>query len=79
MLRLSSCGSEDQKMDLARSRSAWEKYFLSSGLKCVFIDEFLEHINHKRGFSKSSLSAESLAALYMRGGVISAFWFMFMI
>lgn len=79
MLRLSSCGPEGQEMDLAGARSAWEKCFLSSGLKCIFFDEFSGHINCKRGFSRSSRSGEFLAGLFMRGGVIPAFWFMFVI
>ena len=40
----------------------------------VYYDEFLGHINHKRDFSRSILSPESQAALYMTSGVMSASW-----
>lgn len=66
-------------MDLVGVRSVWEKCFFSFGFKCIFFDDFLGYINCKRGFSRFSRLGEFLVVLFMRGGVILVFWFMFVI
>jgi len=72
MLRCSSCGTKDQKW-MWLEQGALGKNIFSALYLTVFFDEFLGAQQRKKKFQQINLSADCLAALYTKGGVIPAF------